>query len=230
MSGTTLDLQTIAPTAPLYPAALKTGTAFRTAPTLSVIGNRALLSQPAIALFCSSQCPSDLISRTYELAEWLREAKIPVIGGFHSPIEQACLKILLGGSQPIIHCPARSLHQMQLSSDQQQAVAANRLLLVSPFSASQHRMTVKLAEKRNELVAMIAPIIFIAYAAPTSKTQALAQRLVQAQKTVVTFKTPDHRLGLEPSLTGLDMSELPSFLQRQFTHSAPPSASNLCDF
>jgi predicted Rossmann fold nucleotide-binding protein DprA/Smf involved in DNA uptake len=213
MSGTALNLQTITPENPLYPAALSTCMAFRTAPILSAIGNLKLLSQNAIALFCSSQCPSDLTRQTYVLAEWLREAKIPVMGGFHSPIEQDCLKILLCGSQPLIHCPARSLPKMRLSVEQQQAIGENRLLLLSPFSASQHRMTAALADKRNELIGAMAQTIFIAYAAPESKTQALAQRLAQTAKRVFTFKHPDNPLLPEQSITGLEIHELHRFLQ-----------------
>ncbi len=216
MSDPALDLQTIAPAAPIYPAALKTCVAFRGMPTLTAIGNLNLLSQNAIALFCSSQCPSDLIGKIYTLAERLRDANRLVIGGFHSAIEQDCLKILLRGRQPIIHCPARSLHKMRLSAEQHQAVDENRLLLISPFRASQHRMTAELAEKRNELVGAIASTIFIAYAAPNGKTQALAQRLVQAQKSVFIGNSPDNSLGQKPGMTGLardEWAQLPVIMQ-----------------
>ncbi|OKH20196.1 hypothetical protein NIES593_19535 [Hydrococcus rivularis NIES-593] len=107
-------LQTIAPDHPAYPTALKTWGAFRTAPILNTIGNLEFLTQNTIALFCSKQCPGDLILKTYDLAQSLRDQAIPVMSGFHTPIEQDCLKILLSGTQPIIHCPARSLHNNAL--------------------------------------------------------------------------------------------------------------------
>lgn len=208
MSGTSLALQTIAPADRHYPAALKTCAAFSTAPILFAIGNCELLTLNAIALFCSSQCPSDLVDPTYALAEWLCAAHVPVIGGFHSAIEQACLKILLSGAQPVIHCPARSLHTIRLSAEQQLAISTNRLLLISPFSASHARMTVKLAEKRNEMVATMTHLLFIAAAAPGSKTQALVRRLIQAKKIVCTFNSPPHHLLQEPGIIGLAGNEL----------------------
>jgi predicted Rossmann fold nucleotide-binding protein DprA/Smf involved in DNA uptake len=187
MLTTSLNLQTITPNELAYPAALRTYTAFKTAPNLHGIGNLELLSQNAIAFFCSTKCPGDLILKTYDLAQALRDAEIPVISGFHTPIEQDCLKILLRGTQPIIHCPARSLHKIRLSPEQKQAVESNRLLLISPFSASYPRATTELAEKRNEMIGAIAHTLFIAYAAPNSKTLAFAQRLIETGKSVFTF-------------------------------------------
>jgi predicted Rossmann fold nucleotide-binding protein DprA/Smf involved in DNA uptake len=208
MYDAALALQTIAPDNLAYPTALKTCTAFRTAPTLNVIGNPGLLSQNAIALFCSIKCPGDLILKTYDLAQALRDEKILVISGFHTPIEQDCLKILLRGTQPIIHCPARSLHKIRLSPDQKQAIGENRLVLISPFSASYPRVTAELAGKRNEMVGAIAHTIFITYAAPNSKTLAFAQSLIEARKLVVTFNHPNNFALYEQGIPGLDMDEI----------------------
>jgi predicted Rossmann fold nucleotide-binding protein DprA/Smf involved in DNA uptake len=155
-----LALQTIAPGNLAYPTALNACAAFRTTPILAAIGDLSLLQKPAIALFCSTQCPGDLILKTYDLAQSLREAEIPVISGFHTPIESDCLKILLRGTQPIIHCPARSIHNLRLALEQKQAVDENRLLLISPFSASYSRVTAALAGKRNEMIGAIAHTIF----------------------------------------------------------------------
>jgi predicted Rossmann fold nucleotide-binding protein DprA/Smf involved in DNA uptake len=173
-----------------------------------VIGNLSLLQEPAIALFCSIKCPGDLILKTYDLAQALRDAEIPVISGFHTPVEQDCLKILLRGTQPIIHCPARSLHKIRLSQKQKQAIGENRLLLVSPFNTSYPRATAELAKKRNEMIGAIAHTIFIAYAAPNSKTLAFAQSLIEAGKSVVTFNHPNHSALYEQCIPGLDMDEI----------------------
>ncbi|MCY7278957.1 MAG: DNA-processing protein DprA [Phormidesmis sp. CAN_BIN44] len=202
-----LELQTIAPDNPAYPIPLKACAAFKTAPILSAIGNLSLLQKSAIALFCSQQCPGDLILKTYDLAQALRDAEVPIISGFHTLIEQDCLKILLRGTQPIIHCPARSIHNMRLSPKQKQAIGEDRLLLISPFNASYSRVTAELAEKRNEMVWAIAPIIFIAYAAPNSKTLAFAQSLIKTGKSVVTFDS-DRTTVLQQSIIGLGIDAI----------------------
>jgi predicted Rossmann fold nucleotide-binding protein DprA/Smf involved in DNA uptake len=174
-----------------YPTALVECWAHSDLPVLHAIGNCNLLQQPAIALFCSVKCPGDLILKTYDLAQALRDAQIPVISGFHSPMEKECLRLLLRGTQPIIHCPARSLHTMRLAKDQKAAIAANQLLLLSPFAASQKRATTVLADKRNQLVGAIAKAVFIAYAAPSGKTEAFVQHLVRQGKPLFTFDSPD---------------------------------------
>jgi predicted Rossmann fold nucleotide-binding protein DprA/Smf involved in DNA uptake len=208
MSAPTLDLHSITSRDLTYPAPLKICRAFKSAPILNAIGNVSLLQTPAIAFFCSIKCPGDLILKTYDLTQALRDAEIPVISGFHTPIEQDCLKILLRGTQPIIHCPARSIHNLRLSSEQKQAVDENRLLLISPFSSSYPRVTAELAGKRNEMIGAIAQTIFIAYAAPNSKTLAFAQRLISAGKSVVTFASPSNPLLQEQGIVGLGIDAI----------------------
>ncbi len=203
-----MTLQNISPENPAYPAAFKTCVAFKAPPNLTAIGNLELLTQTMIALFCSKQCPGDLILTTYNLVQALRDAEIPIISGFHTPVEQDCLKLLLRGTQPIIHCPARSIHNIRLLPEQQQAIGENRLLLISPFNASYPRVTAKLADKRNELIGAIAHAIVIAYAAPNSKTLALTQRLITSGKSIVIIASPSNPLVQEQGIIGVDIDAI----------------------
>jgi len=208
ISVTTPELQTITPNDSAYPVALTNCIAFKSPPTLSAFGNLSLIQKPAVALFCSIKCPGDLILKTYDLAQALRDAEIPVISGSHTPIEQDCLKILLRGNQPIIYCPARSIHSIRFSSEQKQALGENRLLFISPFSASYSRATAELAEKRNEMIGAIAHTIFIAYASSNSKTLAFAQRLITAGKSVVTFDSSINPLLQAQGIVGLGIDAI----------------------
>jgi hypothetical protein len=61
-----MNPQTIPPENPAYPAALKTCAAFKAMPILTAIGNLELLTQNAIALFCSKQ--SQRLSAAGELS------------------------------------------------------------------------------------------------------------------------------------------------------------------
>lgn len=200
MSDPRLDLHTISSEDSAYPAALKRCSVFKAAPTLTAIGNLSLLFQPLVALFGSTQCPTELLLKTHDFARSLDQKTMSIISGFHTPVEQDCWNILLQRHQPMICCPARSIHNLRLSSEQNQAIADGRLLLLSPFSASYRRATAALAAKRNELIGAIAPTILIVHAAPGSKTLAFAQRLATTGKTVVTFDSPAnaglHQLGI----------------------------------
>lgn len=156
-------------------------------PSLHGIGNLNILDNPAIAFFGSVRCPDDLFLRVHEFAQAFQSAHIPVISGFHSPIEKECLRSLLSSHHSIIHCPARSLYKFRLDDDQRTAIAAQRLLLLSPFAEKQKRVTAALADKRNQFVSAIAQGIFISYANPGGKTEAFAKHLLQQGKTVITF-------------------------------------------
>jgi hypothetical protein len=94
---------------PEFPPYLARYLGERTPHSISVLGDLTILRRCTLAWFCSVKCPGDLILKTYDLARALREAQIPVIGGFHSPMEKECLKLLLRGNQPVIICPARSI-------------------------------------------------------------------------------------------------------------------------
>ena len=79
---------------------------------LAVRGNPTLLAQPLLALFGSNQCPARLILQTHDLAQSLRQSGTALIGGFHTPVEQEALTVLLRGPSPLVICPARSLENM----------------------------------------------------------------------------------------------------------------------
>ena len=61
------------------------------------IGDVKILSNLLLGLLCSIRCPGRVIVQTYDLARTLRDAGVPVIGGFQSPMEKECLDFLLHG-------------------------------------------------------------------------------------------------------------------------------------
>ena len=153
-------------------------------------GNLRLLDEPLTALFCSKGCPGDLILRTYDLARFMRDAGVPVIGGFHTPMEKECLRLLLRGSQPVVVCPARGIDNMRVPREWRAALDDDRLLVYSSFPAAVRRPTAALAARRNDLVASLASRVFIAHAAPGSKTEAFARRLAESGKPLLTLDSP----------------------------------------
>ena len=60
----------------------------RFATQLHSLGKRDLLKNKWTAFFCSVRCPGNLILKAYDLAQKWRAENQPVIGGFHSPVEQ----------------------------------------------------------------------------------------------------------------------------------------------
>jgi predicted Rossmann fold nucleotide-binding protein DprA/Smf involved in DNA uptake len=156
-----------------YPSRLPVGAS----PQLSALGNLDQLALPKTALFCSARCPGQAILAAYDQAARWRDAGRCIIGGFHSPVEQECLRILLRGRQPVIICPARSLEKMRLPGDWQKPLADGRLLILSCFSGNEHRITSTLAARRNEFVAALADEVWFAHVAPGGQMQRLAQKI-----------------------------------------------------
>jgi len=158
----------------------------------STIGDTAILGNPTFALVCSVSCPGNVVLRAYDLAVALRDTGITVIGGFHSPMEQEILSILLRGTQPIIVCPARGVDGMRVPTALRAGIADGRLLLLSPFTGKQRRATAELADERNRFVAAKATQVFIAHAVPGGKTEGLCREVLSWGKPVYTFDSPSN--------------------------------------
>jgi len=159
---------------------------------LHTTGNADILNCPKTALFCSVKCPGKLILDTYDLAKRFREEGPTVISGFHSPMEQECLRILLRSSNSVIWCLARGMYRRIPAKpvDCRAAVAEGRLLIISPFSDKRQQVEAKTAMIRNRVVADMAAAVIVAHAAPGSKMESLCHELIAAGKPVYTFDHP----------------------------------------
>jgi predicted Rossmann fold nucleotide-binding protein DprA/Smf involved in DNA uptake len=151
------------------------------------IGNLEILKNRLLGLFCSTKCPGNIILRTYDLIRMLRDAEIPIIGGFHSPMEKECLELLLRGKQPIVISPARSIENMRIPKIWRAPISEGRLLILSPFAFHHRRPIVEIAAIRNQLVAAIADEIFVAYASEGSKTEVFCSEIIASGKSVFTL-------------------------------------------
>lgn len=157
------------------------------------------------AIFCSSKCPGEIILKTHDLAQDFKNRGVPAIGGFHSPIEKECLRVLLRGTQPIIISPARSIEEMRIKQEWQRPLAEDRLLILSIFD-NQPQQSAIMASKRNAFVAALASKILIAHAAESSKTLDFAQTIVKWSKPVYTFDSSYNKvllnIGVQPYSEG----------------------------
>lgn len=188
----------------IYPQDLRDYLSDQAPRALSAIGNPEILKLKKLAFFCSVKCPGHLIIETYNLAQQLKEARVTVIGGFHSPIERECLTILLRGKQPIIVCPARSIKEMRIRAEYKGPLMEGRLLLLSPFRENQRRNTAETAFNRNRFVAALADTVFVAHAALNSKTERFCRDVVEWQKALFTLESDANlnliNLGAKPVL------------------------------
>lgn len=205
----TQHIQHITQTDKNYPSSIKAYLDTDTPETIWTRGNLDLLTcrQNDIdegvlwAIFCSSKCPGEIILKTHDLAQEFKNKGISTIGGFHSPIEKECLRVLLRGSQPIIISPARSIETMRIKQEWQKPLSEDRLLILSIFD-NQPQQSAIMARKRNAFVAALASKVLIAHAAADSKTIEFVQTLLKWGKPVYTFDSSYNKalgqLGVQP--------------------------------
>jgi predicted Rossmann fold nucleotide-binding protein DprA/Smf involved in DNA uptake len=159
-----------------YPARLRKRLGEAAPAQLTALGNLDLLALPKTALFCSARCPGSVILSTYDQAAKWRDAGRCLISGFHSPVEQECLRILLRGASPIILCPARNL-PTQIPTPLKTPLAQGRLLMLSGFGATDKRVTADLAYRRNFLVAALADDAYFGHITPGGQSEQISNSL-----------------------------------------------------
>jgi len=153
---------------------------------ISLQGNPYLLESRSLGVFISASCPDDIAVSTYLLAQHLRRSPVTVVSGFHSPVEQEFLTILLRATSPMIVCPSREIESMRVPAEYREALDSGRLLILSPFSQKK-RPSTDMAVYRNRVVAALADEIFFAFAEPGGKLQKLCKELLEWGKPVYAF-------------------------------------------
>ena len=78
------------------------------------VGNASLLDKPLTAFFASRQCSGVAIRAAMAWAIEQARSKSPVISGFHSPLEQSVLEVMLTAGTPCVMVIARKLEQAHL--------------------------------------------------------------------------------------------------------------------
>lgn len=129
------------------------------------VGNMALLEQPLTAFFASRRCSGRAIRAAMDWAVEHARARTPLIGGFHSPLEQSVLEVMLAAHAPVVIVIARKLEAASLPDAWREAVQAGTIAVVS-MDESQQRLTAELAMRRNHWIAHRAAHIVIAEASP----------------------------------------------------------------
>lgn len=133
--------------------------------TVCGVGAVGLLQGPLTAFFASRQCPGTAIRAATAWALQQARARGPVIGGFHSPLEQSALRLLLEAGSPAVVVLARPVQRASLKSKWREAIGAGTMVVISRMASTQ-RLTEQAADDRNELVARLAGRIVIGYANP----------------------------------------------------------------
>lgn len=150
-----------------------------------------------IAFFCSNTCPGDIILKAQDWANGRSSQSNAVMGGFHTPVEKEVLRLLIRNSAPTIYVLGRSLKGWRKPRAIATAIESGFLTAISPFDDNQPRTTARTAEERNSFIVSRVDEVLIAHASPSSKTEALAQAVIDQGGKLLTFASPSNDRLLE---------------------------------
>ena len=142
---------------------------------LSGCGNRDLLDYALTAFFASRQCPGTAIRAAMDWALQQARAQQAVVSGFHSPLEQSVLTVLLQARSPVVAVLARPVLGAKLPPAWAEPVAQGRMAVVSSASVAK-RLTHEAAAVRNAQVAQLATSIVVAHASPGGSLENLVEQ------------------------------------------------------
>lgn len=138
-------------------------------------GARALLDKPLIAFFASRQCPGLAIRAGIDWALEQARNRNAIISGFHSPLEQSVLKILMEAGSPAVAILARQVEGAKLPVAWHTSMNSGNLVVAGPRTGGG-RLTEDLASNRNDQVAALAREIVIAHASQNGTLSKQIQR------------------------------------------------------
>lgn len=117
------------------------------------------------AFFASRQCPGAAIRAAMDWALQQARAKAVVVSGFHSPLEQSVLKVLIQARSPVVVVLARPVSGAKLPPEWVEPLSQGLMAIVSA-NLTTTRLTNVVAMARNNLAAQWATTILVAHASP----------------------------------------------------------------
>lgn len=134
-----------------YPIRYKRHLKDKAPPLLFGVGNRALLSGGGLGVVGSRNVDEEGATFTRNVAAICANQKIPVISGGARGVDQISMQTALEAGGTTIGILAENLLKRSIERYARHAIAAGRLLLISPYHPSAH-FSVGTAMSRNKLI------------------------------------------------------------------------------
>jgi predicted Rossmann fold nucleotide-binding protein DprA/Smf involved in DNA uptake len=163
-------------------------------PRLWYCGEISLLKTQLLGVVSARKIEPDLALKTAELLEQLTSIGLTFIGGWHSPLEEEALRVLLRTPAKIVFCVSKSLEKFVPSPDIDFLVTQGRGLLITHCSPKAARISRNASLRRNEVVLHLAKGLLVLSAPARSASLKLAQAAIALRKPVF---TPEHRINDE---------------------------------
>lgn len=157
------------------------------------MGQSAILNGKLLGIISARKIDSDLALKTSQLLKQLAFLEdVSFISGWHSPLEEEALRILLVQPAPIIFCVPKSLYKFVPSAEVKNRISQGRALLLSHCSPKAKRITRDASVRRNQLVVSLAMAMLVLSAPEGSASLRLARTALSKGKPVL---TPEHRIN-----------------------------------
>jgi predicted Rossmann fold nucleotide-binding protein DprA/Smf involved in DNA uptake len=164
-------------------------------PPLWGFGDPAILNDRLLGVISARQIDSDLALKSSQLLRQLASSReVAFVGGWHSPLEEEALHILLAGSVPIIFCTPKALNRCVLPPGFEKRLSHGQALLLTHCSPKARRISRNAAIRRNQLVMGLASALLVLSAPGGSATLSLAKAALRHGKPVLTI---EHRVNKE---------------------------------
>ena len=164
------------------------------------VGDPAILTHRLLGVISARQIDSDLALESARLLKHLGSLRdVCFVSGWHSPLEEEALGIVLGQEAQIIFCVSKSLDRFIPSLEVESHVRQGLALLLTHCSPKAKQITRDASMRRNELVVELAKAILVLSAPEGSASLKLAKFALDCGKPVLTL---EHRLNKDLLLAG----------------------------
>ena len=169
-------------------------------PSLWCRGDLTILNHPLLGIISARHIDSDLALESSQLLKQLVFMKdVSFVGGWHSPLEEEALRVLLAHEASIVFCVSKGLDRFIPSIEVGSRVSQGQALLLTHCSPKAKRITRDASIRRNELVVELAKAILVLSAPEGSASLNLARSALGRGKPVHTL---EHRLNRDLLIAG----------------------------
>ncbi len=161
--------------------------------TLWCVGDPAILNCKLLGIISARKIDPDLALKTSQLLKQLASlGNVSFISGWHSPLEEEALNILLSYPVQLIFCVSKSLNRFVPAVDVKNRISQGRALLLTHCSPRAKRITRYASLRRNHLVAGVGKGLLVLSAPAGSFSLRLAEKVIDLGRPVF---TPRHRMN-----------------------------------
>lgn len=156
-------------------------------------GNKDLLSQRPLAVYCSREIPLSVYDPALELVERLVTEPLTLAGGWHSRLEKEALKLREPGSASnIIYFLAKGIQNFKLPHFLRSDLDRGKVLIISPWMRGQRVDRPKVDRRNTLILEKIHRFLFLSLK-EGGNLEELFYRCLSQEREVWIFDHPENR-------------------------------------